>query len=356
MSVENLSFEFVQAHEVERALEIELASFPPDEAASLDSLTYRQQHAPSLFLGVFTSSPRTLIAFTCATLTPSSTLSHASMSTHVPSAPFVAIHSVCVDALYRRKGVALALLTEYLVRLRQQPNLKGARLITHHNLIPLYTQAGFKLVGESQVVHGAEKWFEMKVDFGEETKVEEKAVAVVEVPREDGVRSPGKAWDSFGGIEELVGEDGKVNKADLYCPRQECRCLLLSAGAGTWVRGHSSDFVLPALPHPLATPSPSPSSSGYWSIPSPLSFENIGFSRNTLPPSAPSPDASADPAATIKYLICADCDHGPLGWHDTEGRDLGLEVEAENEGKEGELRKGREFLLDVERVRYRVKA
>lgn len=52
--------------------------------------------------------------------------------------------------------------------------------------------------------------------------------------------------------------------------------------------------------------------------------------------------------------MCADCDHGPLGWHDTEGRDLGLEVEAENEGKGGELRKGREFLLDVGRVRYKI--
>lgn len=34
---------------------------------------------------------------------------------------------------------------------------------------------------------------------------------------------------------------------------------------------------------------------------------------------------------------------------------MGLEVEEENEGR-GEVRKGREFLLDVGRVRYRVKA
>lgn len=116
---------------------------------------------------------------------------------------------------------------------------------------------------------------------------------------------------------------------------------------------------LPDLPQLLTSPIvASTRTSGYWSIPSPLSFENIGFSRNAAPPT-PSPSTSSQTiptppiaAGTIKYLICADCDQGPLGWHDTEGRDLGLEVEVENEGKGGELRKGREFLLSVERVRY----
>ena len=114
---------------------------------------------------MYTSAPRTLIAFTCATLTPSPTLSHESMGTHVADAPYAAIHSVCVSAEYRRKGVALALLTEYLVRLRLQPALKGARLITHDELVLLYTQAGFTMVGKSEVVHGERPWWEMKVDF-----------------------------------------------------------------------------------------------------------------------------------------------------------------------------------------------
>lgn len=63
----------------------------------------------------------------------------------------------------------------------------------------------------------------------------------------------------------------------------------------------------------------------------------------------------------IKYLTCADCDFGPLGWHDTEGRDLGVEVQEENEGANGQggggggsVRKGREFLIDLDRVRYKV--
>lgn len=121
---------------------------------------------------------------------------------------------------------------------------------------------------------------------------------------------------------------------------------------------------LPALPTLISAP-PSidhtPTLGGYWSLPSPLSFENVGFSRNTRPPATNAPSTSVvsttAPPAQVKYLICADCDHGPLGWHDTEGRDLGLEVAAENEGAdapggEGAVRRGREFLIDVGRVRY----
>lgn len=289
------------------------------------------------------------------------------MSTHIPNAPYVAIHSVCVAADYRRKGVAVALLKEYLARVRAQGR-KGARLITHEELVPLYTKAGFELVGESSVVHGERKWWEMKVDFPEppakEVVESEKAVAAAVEPE---VRSPGLVWESFGGMDVLLDVESR-NAGDLFCPRGECRCLLLKAGVAKWVRGHDSDFVvrpsplplfsflhqltpksfqLPELPRPITSPAPSVPSSGYWSISSPLAFENIGFSRNASLPSSS--------AATIKYLICADCDHGPLGWHDTEGRDLGLEVEVENEGKGGELRKGREFLLDVGRVRYRVR-
>lgn len=116
---------------------------------------------------------------------------------------------------------------------------------------------------------------------------------------------------------------------------------------------------LPELPRPLdQAPTSEPSSKpGFWSVPSPLTFENIGFSRNAPPPSVLSSTSTAAPslAGTIKFLICADCDHGPLGWHDTQGRDLGLEVAAENEGVAGgAVRTGREFLLDVRRVRYKM--
>ena len=61
-------------------------------------------------------------------------------------------------------------------------------------------------------------------------------------------------------------------------------------------------------------------------------------------------------------MTCADCDCGPLGWHDTQGRDLAASVEedlsASSHGEKLDEKQPRpaviEFLLDVRRVRYAV--
>lgn len=350
----------------------------------------RQRECPQLFLGAYDSATSSLLALICSTLTSSRTLSHDTMSQNDPAGTYVAIHSVCVADSQRRKGVALALLKEYLTRLRSDKKLRGAVLISKENLVKLYEKAGFTLRGESEVVHGKDKWYELGVDFETSAEVTSEKPAVAQTDEDEGeIRNPGRKLGSsaVGGIEAVVDKETGTNSVDLFCPRAECRCLLLRKGAGKFVRGHKSDFEvrpdllriltplahgrfsilaqLPALPHPVGLAPPPSSSAGYFSVPSPLTFENIGFSRNAAPPSSIPPAAAAGslvssdapspaaPAANIKYLICADCDHGPLGWHDTEGRDLGTEVQDENEGV-GSVRKGREFLLDVERLRYRV--
>ncbi|KPV72628.1 uncharacterized protein RHOBADRAFT_29794, partial [Rhodotorula graminis WP1] len=160
------NYALVQPQDIPRAFQLEQQGFPDDEAASLDSLQYRQANAGDLFLGAFTRSPRQLVAYVCATRTSSPTLTHDSMQAHDPQGPYVAIHSVCVDEAHRRKGVAVALVKEYLARLdRDHDSVLGARLIAHDNLIKLYQRAGFQLVGRSKVVHGAKPWYELKVDF-----------------------------------------------------------------------------------------------------------------------------------------------------------------------------------------------
>lgn len=398
-------YDLVQASDIDRAFEIEKEGFPEDEAASLESLQYRQRHAGDYFLGAYevdssdsSSTRRLLIGYACATLTRQPTLTHEAMSTHEPEGTHVAIHSVCVAPSHRQRGIASALLREYLARLdeagqgqqQKQPQsaraqIESALLIAHPELVPLYERAGFTVVGPSAVVHGAKPWVELRRDFSKPAdassavssssagpsstaQAEASPAAEKDEEREEEgeVRSPGRLLRYFkGGMSDLVDPKDGTNKVNLYCPRAECRCLLLRAGVGTWVQGTTKhDIELPDLPRPISAPPPKhlPASQrpGYWSVSSPLAFENIGFSRDAAAPPPSSSSSSASAAANIKYLTCADCDHGPLGWHDTEGRDLGLEVQAENEAREGEtaagpaVRKGREFLLAVERVRYKV--
>lgn len=56
----------------------------------------------------------------------------------------------------------------------------------------------------------------------------------------------------------------------------------------------------------------------FWLLTDMFHFENVGFSKTI--------------EEKVKYLICADCERGPIGWHDLTNRT--------------------EFFLAAERVHY----
>ncbi|KAF8631457.1 hypothetical protein AX15_002395 [Amanita polypyramis BW_CC] len=116
-----------------------------------------------------------------------------------------------------------------------------------------------------------------------------------------------------GGIAGVVSTDEKqggmaVNKYDLLCPRKQCSSVVLKKGIAMWVEKSSMKLepedsrheLLPALPEP-------PETTHWWLVtPSPMTFENIGFSYPVASLSANEPQ--------MKLLACAECDLGPLGW------------------------------------------
>ena len=100
----------------------------------------------------------------CSTLSQTSTLTHESM---LPNSASVCIHSVCVSKALRRRGVALALLREYVNRLEKSINENDATyerilLLTHEELRTFYEMAGFVWSGPS---NGFQAWFEMHRDY-----------------------------------------------------------------------------------------------------------------------------------------------------------------------------------------------
>jgi hypothetical protein len=67
----------------------------------------------------------------------------------------------------------------------------------------------------------------------------------------------------------------------------------------------------------------------YWHITgSPFAFDNIGFSRpdasTALPAALP---GLADAKGKVKWLICAECDLGPIGWSFEGGSEAWLAVD-----------------------------
>ncbi|KAL5483515.1 hypothetical protein ACEPAI_8747 [Sanghuangporus weigelae] len=343
----NLTFDPVKADEVTDAHYLEISEFPEGEAAALEQFKMRQELAPSLFLGAFLPPPsetskRVIIAFVCATRSELPTLTGESMKKHDHNGSSVCIHGVVVASQYQRRGIAIALLNEYVSRIRRDGLTKRILLICHENMRALYEKAGFEYIGPSSVVHGPLPWDEMRITL-DNLPGEEEDEGSRDIPSQSSSNAlPGSGTGSFppgllealqqsnssrnrssarllssfpGTVDDVSNDfDGvKMNKYDISCPRPGCGCIILKAGVGTLVEKELPE-IEPAKPPPPGLLAPLPtvgSSVSCWLVqPNPMVFENIGFSR-----SVDRGIGTQGPAGqTLKLLSCADCDLGPLGW------------------------------------------
>lgn len=210
-----------------------------------------------MFLGAYqrNGTSRILIAYICSTLSSASSLTHASMSEHVPGGSSVCIHSVCVASDYRRKGIGLALIKEYIARL-ERGNSDGSwsyrylLLIAHDHLRGFYESAGFEWLGKSDVVHGSKPWYEMRrvLNLGTDSPLSQNqqlppGIWDVLQRRPNTNRFSRLLSDFPNGIADLTSTDRKeavlVNKFDLLCPRAICGSSILKSGVGMWVERSS---------------------------------------------------------------------------------------------------------------------
>ena len=169
----NIAFRPVTAADIEKCAAIEAASYPADEAASPEALRYRQAHAGDYFLcATSADSDGIIIGFVCSTRCAAFT--HESMSTHQADGPLLAIHSVVVDAAYRRQGIATRMLKAYIQhvisteRQKAKAGTNGIRqcvLLAKAHLLAFYVQCGFTVVRPSPIVHGQELWYELVQDL-----------------------------------------------------------------------------------------------------------------------------------------------------------------------------------------------
>ncbi|EDV25476.1 uncharacterized protein TRIADDRAFT_23935 [Trichoplax adhaerens] len=96
--------------------------------------------------------------------------------------------------------------------------------------------------------------------------------------------------------------DGK-NAQMIICPN--CRCKILLKKTAELV---NTDIFLPYMRVKKNTSNQESGQvdgeqlSQFWKVDNMFTFENVGFTKTV--------------GSSIKYLICADCEIGPIGWHD----------------------------------------
>ncbi|XP_065710787.1 guanine nucleotide exchange factor MSS4 [Patagioenas fasciata] len=105
------------------------------------------------------------------------------------------------------------------------------------------------------------------------------------------------------GSAELVCAQGRNLKAVLC---QRCGSRVLLPGAATFAR---RELLLPAMRKKAAAAAGGGGGDvlrEHWLVRDMFSFENVGFTRDV---------------GNVKFLVCADCEAGPIGWHCLDDKD-----------------------------------
>ncbi|KAI7881439.1 Mss4-like protein [Lichtheimia hyalospora FSU 10163] len=123
-------------------------------------------------------------------------------------------------------------------------------------------------------------------------------------------------------LKEIVDPNTNKNVAHILCPINTCRCVIIRKGAATLVERVDNKLALPEHVLQGSTEQLDDENAEgrtyFWHLGNMMDFENVGFSKTV---------------DTTKYLSCADCDAGPIGYHDTQSDP-------------------KEFLVNVRRARY----
>ncbi|OQR88731.1 ubiquitin-specific protease [Thraustotheca clavata] len=157
------TFRLVTLDEAIAAHDIEVASYPHDEAASLQQIQSRIQQANDYFLGVYDDNNQ-LLGFVNGTLTAKRDLEEETMSCHDPNGKYLCIHSVVVSQAYRGQGIAKKLLKAYVARVIDKGVVSAIVLIAKPYLVHFYISCGFIVTRLSPVVHGNDAWMELVLD------------------------------------------------------------------------------------------------------------------------------------------------------------------------------------------------
>lgn len=92
LSREGLQLKKLPPEDVDEAYKIERDSYPSDEAATLEGMTYRQKNAGLYFYGLYMATSNRLIGFVNGTCCHGRDLEHDTMSNHEEGGETLCIH------------------------------------------------------------------------------------------------------------------------------------------------------------------------------------------------------------------------------------------------------------------------
>lgn len=195
-------------NDLESCVNLENATFPPNEACSREKFIYRLTTCSQLCLGLFTSATpsdphpplrrlssssfshpadstdpsrhQVLLAHIIATKTDGTTVTDEDMTLppkwqsephatphlgHKEYGRTICLHSLAVLPEYQDRGLGKTLVLAWIQRMQSAGVADRIALITYDRLVPFYEKLGFEHLGKSKAKYAGGDWNDMVLEF-----------------------------------------------------------------------------------------------------------------------------------------------------------------------------------------------
>lgn len=149
--------------EIYDVFRVEVQSYPPNVAATLEAFIQRHEKFPHFFY--VAEYEKQLIGVINGVRTEQEDLTDETLkmvSNETVTGPYFCILTVAVDSTFRGRGIGQKLV-KALIKQAEQLHISAILLMCEKSLIPFYSKLGFVYKQPSSSNHGNINWHEMKL-------------------------------------------------------------------------------------------------------------------------------------------------------------------------------------------------
>lgn len=149
--------------DVDECFAVEISGFPPEEAATRETIQLRSETFPQGFLAA--EKEGRIVGILNSAATNKDDISDEELKQligHDPHGKNMVVFALVVLPEYRKQGIAHQLMATFAEEARQQGK-ENILLMCKQHLIHYYERMGFLHVGLSKSRHGGAEWHEMRL-------------------------------------------------------------------------------------------------------------------------------------------------------------------------------------------------
>jgi len=153
----------VLSHNLDDCFQVEISGFPPEEAASKETIKLRMDTFPQGFFVAELEGK--IVGILNSAATDKNDLSDEELKQligHDPNGRNMVVFALAVLPEYRKQGIARQLMQRFIEEARKLEK-QNVLLLCKQHLIVYYESLGFEHIALSKSTHGGAEWHEMRL-------------------------------------------------------------------------------------------------------------------------------------------------------------------------------------------------